>query len=238
MYVNSKIGDPVGEDDEIEENVAPVEPKPARIKKDKKNIDSKLASLEASIEDNIHRNSNDEKNQRIRNAFVNVWEDDEKKSVAVLGLPRKPICLATVILFALDMLLINTASYKVVYMLMEKLLRSNGVEALRLSDAAFSRIFVGVSYVASFLLGGVAVLITAKLAEYIIKGLDFKNGRTLTLGITAVFGIIFLIGAAIAALVTGEVLSLEVYRWAGPLMTYVGGIMFLVISSLHVNIDS
>ena len=233
MYVNSKIG----ENNDTKKTPAD-ETKPARSKKDKKNLDYKLARLEASIEDNIQKNSHDEKDQRIRNAFVNVLADDEKKSVAVLGLPRKPLCLITVVIFAIDMLLMNSASYKVVYMLMEKLLRSNGVEALRLTDEAFSRIFVGVSYVASFLVGGLAVLITAKLAEYIIKGLEFKNGRTLTLGITAVFGIVFLIGAAVAALISGEVLSTEVYRWAGPLMTYVGGIMFMVISGLHVNIDS
>ncbi len=220
------------DDDDIEMSVE------TGKKKNKKTLDDKLEKLKAAVDDNFGTDTSKDKAFGIRKSFTRVFaENDTRDSAALMGVPRKAFCLATIILFAVDMLLINSASYKIVYKLMEKLLLSNGVEALRLTDAAFSRIFVGVSYIASFLLGGFVVLMVAKLAEYIIRGLGFSKGRAVVLGIVGIFVIVFLIGTGVVALKYGNLLTVDVYRWAGPLLTYLGGMLLIAISKINLSID-
>ncbi len=206
------------------------------VESDKKVIDAKLAKLEATIEKNSDA---PDYRSRIHSALSDVLgeKNNDVHAAPVTGNARKIFAVVAVALFALDMFFINIASYKTVYMLMAKLLRSNGVEALRLTEEAFSRIFVGVSYVASFLLGGIAVLITAKLVEYIIKGLEFSNSRVITWAIVSAFALIFIVGTVVTAIVSESILSIYVYRWAGPMLTYLGGMLFLGISKINLSID-
>jgi hypothetical protein len=77
----------------------------------------------------------------------------------------------------------------------------------------------------------------SKLAENIIRGIAFANGRAVTMSVVGILALFFLVGAAVMVLMSGNVLSLMVYRWAGPLLTYLGGLLFIAISKVNLSID-
>lgn len=204
----------------------------------RKKMDDRLAKLGESVEDHMQDSERAGKNNDYKARFDSIFGSSAgNKNLKVFGIPKNVFGIIITVIFAVDMLLINSASYKIIYFLMEKLLVSNGVEALRLTESGFSNIFVGVSYVASFFIGGLVILVIAKLAEKIIQGVAFANGRAVTMAVVGVFTLIFLVGAAVVAVTNGNLLSIEVYRWVGPLLTYLGGLLFLAISKVSLSID-
>ncbi len=204
----------------------------------RKKMDDRLAKLEASVEDNMQKAERPGTKDDYKARFDSIFGSSAgNKNLKVFGIPKNVFGIIITVIFAIDMLFINSASYKIIYFLMEKLLVSNGVEALRLTESGFSNIFVGVSYVASFFIGGLVILIVSKLAEKIIQGVAFANGRAVTMAVVGAFTLIFLVGAALVAMTNGNLLSLEVYRWVGPLLTYLGGLLFLAISKVSLSID-
>ena len=172
------------------------------------------------------------------NTLRDMFSDAEsRKQTRFLGIPVNFLGIGIVVLFLLDMIALNMASYKIIYLMIERILKSNGVEALRLSGEAFSKMFVGISYVASFLIGGLVVLFMARIAERLIRELSFRESSALITGIVGVLSFVFLIGAIVAAAVSGNLLNIGVYRWAGPFLTYVGGLLFLMLSKISLRID-
>lgn len=144
-------------------------------------IDDRLARLERSIKDTQERDRS-ERNKRgaVMSAIENMFSDSEnQRKSRILGIPGNIFGVIIVVLFLADMLALNIASYKIIYVIVEKMLVSNGVEALRLSDKGFSEIFVGVSYVVSFFVGGLVVLLLSRFTERIIRELEFSGSACL-----------------------------------------------------------
>ena len=200
-------------------------------------IDDRLARLERSIKDTQDRS---ERNKRgaVMSAIENMFSDSEnQRKSRILGIPGNIFGVIIVVLFLADMLALNIASYKIIYVIVEKMLVSNGVEALRLSDKGFSEIFVGVSYVVSFFVGGLVVLLLSRFTERIIRELEFSGSAVLMNCIVGLFAFVFMIGTVVAAVVSQSFLSIAVYRWAGPLFSYAGGLLFLTISKISLSVD-
>lgn len=205
-------------------------------------MEERLALLGESVpDDGQNRSRTGVKNFAVLDTFNtlrDLFSDAEsRKHLRVLGIPVNFLGIGIAGLFLLDMILLNFASYKIVYPLIERILKSNGVEALRLSGESFSKMFVGISYAASFLLGGLVVLLMARIAERLIRELSFPESSALISGIVGAMTFIFLIGAIVAVAITGNVLAVSVYRWAGPFFTYAGGLLFLMLSRISLRID-
>lgn len=204
-------------------------------------MDERLALLGESVTDKhskersgVRKFTVPETIHTLKDLFAN---GEGRKQVKFLGVPVNFLGIGIVVLFLIDMIALNMASYKIIYWMIERILKSNGVEALRLSGDAFSRMFVGISYVASFLIGGLVVLFMARVAERLIRELSFSESASLIMGIVGVLAFVFLIGAIVSAAVSGNLLSVSVYRWGGPLLTYAGGLLFLMLSRISLRID-
>ena len=110
------------------------------------------------------------------------------------------------------------------------------IDTLSLDSFSFLEVSILVSYIFAFVFGGLLVFAFLRLAYHICKLCGFVYSNKVTRIILLSFMGIFLIASLILIIAGNNILSISVYNWAMPLLTFLGGFFMYCISLRDVNV--
>lgn len=110
------------------------------------------------------------------------------------------------------------------------------IDSISLSSFTFTEINVLVSYIFSFICGGLVIFIFLRLGFLICKLCNFIYSHRITRIILLAFIAVFLAGSIILFITGNSLLSVSMYKWFMPLLAFFGGFCMYCISLRNVEI--
>ncbi len=110
------------------------------------------------------------------------------------------------------------------------------IDSISFSTFTFTEINVLVSYIFSFICGGLVIFIFLRLGYLICKLCKFIYSHKVTRIILLAFIAVFLAGSIILFITGNGLLSVSMYKWFMPLLAFCGGFCMYCISLRNVEI--
>lgn len=110
------------------------------------------------------------------------------------------------------------------------------IDSISFSTFTFTEINVLVSYIFSFICGGLVIFIFLRLGYLICKLCKFIYSHRITRIILLAFIAVFLVGSIILFIIGNGLLSVSMYKWFMPLLAFCGGFCMYCISLRNVEI--
>lgn len=110
------------------------------------------------------------------------------------------------------------------------------IDSISFSTFTFTEINVLVSYIFSFICGGLVIFIFLRLGYLICKLCKFIYSHRITRIILLAFIAVFLAGSIILFITGNGLLSVSMYKWFMPLLAFCGGFCMYCISLRNVEI--
>lgn len=110
------------------------------------------------------------------------------------------------------------------------------IDSISFSTFTFTEINVLVSYIFSFICGGLVIFIFLRLGYLICKLCKFIYSHKVTRIILLAFIAVFLVGSIILFIIGNGLLSVSMYKWFMPLLAFCGGFCMYCISLRNVEI--
>ena len=110
------------------------------------------------------------------------------------------------------------------------------IDSISFSSFTFTEINVLVSYIFSFICGGLVIFIFLRLGYLICKLCKFIYSHRVTRIILFAFIAVFLAGSIILFITGNSLLSVSMYKWFMPLLAFCGGFCMYCISLRNVEI--
>ncbi len=163
--------------------------------------------------------------------FIGVSKD-ESGAAAILGLPLKAWLFITLSVFTVDALLLNFLAYKVVYPIVEIVMKNAGIQALG-ESLSKEPLYTVLSYGVSFIFCGLLVFILSKLTEAIAGMVGSAKVVTIIRRTLIILAAVFAaIGIVVMIASKKGLFTLAAYRWFCPAFGYLGGFVFFAVSQL------
>ncbi|MCR5693845.1 MAG: hypothetical protein K6G89_02600 [Clostridia bacterium] len=149
----------------------------------------------------------------------------------IAGLKLSVWGIIVLAIFLVDTVLFNFVAYKLVYPLVDAVMKMVGVEGLRLDRTGTENLYTIISYAVAFIFCGLVVMVICKLAEILMNQLGMKNSSSLVTRTLLVLMIVFVIIGLIVMIVNhAGLLTLVAYRWICPFLGYAGGLVFFLFT--------
>lgn len=110
------------------------------------------------------------------------------------------------------------------------------IDSISFSSLSFTEINILVSYIFSFICGGLLIFIFLKLGSLICKLCKFIYSHKATKIILLAFIAVFLVASIILFVSGNGLLSVPMYKWFMPLLAFCGGFCMYCISLRNVEI--
>ena len=163
--------------------------------------------------------------------FIGVYKNGEGAN-AIGGLSFKTWSFITLAVFVIDTVLLNFLAYKIVYPIVEIVMKNAGIQALG-ESLSKEPLYTAISYAISFIFCGLIVLILCKLTEAIIGMLgSTKISSIITKTLLCLMAVFTVIGLIVMIVSKKGLLTLTAYRWFSPALSYAGGLVFFLVAGL------
>ena len=110
------------------------------------------------------------------------------------------------------------------------------IDSISLSAMSFTEINILVSYIFSFICGGLIIFAFLRLGFLICKLCKFIYSHRVTRYILLAFMAVFFVGSVILFIAGNSLLSVSMYKWFMPLLAFCGGFCMYCISLRNVEI--
>ena len=208
---------------------APAAPEPARP--------DKVPVEPVNSEDQIKNTAG--KPLKIRGSAASAGEKDSVLSRLAVLLSERAV-LGGVILYAVYIVnLIGMAVFtrRFALGLTQALLYKFHIDTISFSSITFLEISILVSYIFSFIFGGLVLFALLRIGYLISDLCGLAYSHKLTRWLLFLFMAVFAVVSLCFLLSGNPVLSLSVYNWAAPLFTCGGGLSMYCMSLRHIEID-
>ena len=163
--------------------------------------------------------------------FIGVYKNGEGAN-AIGGLSFKTWSFITLAVFVIDTVLLNFLAYKIVYPIVEIVMKNAGIQALG-ESLSKEPLYTAISYAISFIFCGLIVLILCKLTEAINGMLgSTKISSIITKTLLCLMAVFTVIGLIVMIVSKKGLLTLTAYRWFSPALSYAGGLVFFLVAGL------
>lgn len=110
------------------------------------------------------------------------------------------------------------------------------IDSISLSAMSFTEINILVSYIFSFICGGLIIFAFLRLGFLICKLCKFIYSHRVTRYILLAFMAVFFVGSVILFIAGNSLLSVSMYKWFMPLLAFCGGFCMYCISLRNIEI--
>ena len=162
-----------------------------------------------------------------------VGKDGKK----ILGIDFKMLAVIIIGVFVADAIFMNYVIYATTYRIVEWVMNRSGAAALHKEVMEYANVYMKVSYVLAFFVGGLILLFLAKTAQRLMEEAEFPDGKNLISMTFVALAVIFAIGFFIAWIVKNSFVDFAVFRWGAPLLMYLGGFIFYTLSRIQFKSD-
>jgi len=111
------------------------------------------------------------------------------------------------------------------------------IDSIAFNSLSFTEINVFVSYIFSFICGGLVIFIFLRLGFLICKLCKFIYSHKVTRIILLAFMAVFLIGSIVLWIAGNGLLSVSMYKWFMPFLAFCGGFCMYCISLRNIEIN-
>ncbi len=162
-----------------------------------------------------------------------VGKDGKK----ILGIDFKMLAVIIIGVFVADAIFMNYVIYATTYRIVEWVMNRSGAAALHKEVMEYANVYMKVSYVLAFFVGGLILFFLAKTAQRLMEEAEFPDGKNLISITFVALAVIFAIGLLVAWIVKNSFVDFAVFRWGAPLLMYLGGFIFYTLSRIQFKSD-
>ena len=156
-----------------------------------------------------------------------------------LGMNERQVKIWTYLtlgIVVLDLVAFGFLASRLLFGLSEKLCYAFGLDGVPFVNHSFRQVELIIAYAIDFIIGGALIWLTLSIAGIFTETAFLKIRRKHILIIVAAFAALFLILTLISVIVGHKYDSYLTYRFMAPLMCYAGGLLFLGLSLLRIEV--